>query len=124
MKDSSEIRSRLLLTNPDAATIEAFDRAIESGSIMKDDACPVLDVNGNPLVVDNIYLYKRHGTSAKIKIRRWAFGSGNMLDRYYRVFYTDEQLEDSFLVVDVRYPNSISGGAVYTSKLVPLSLPA
>lgn len=124
MENSNEIRLRLLLTNPDAATIEAFDRAIESGSIMKDDACPVLDVNGNPLVVDNIYLYKRHGTSAKIKIRRWAFGSGNMLDRYYRVFYTDEQLGDSFLVVDVRYPNGISGGAVYTSKLVPLSLPA
>ena len=121
MKDSSEIRLRLLLTNPDAATIEAFDRAIESGSIMKDDTCPVLDVNGNPLVVDNIYLYKRHETSVKIKIRRWAFGSGNMLDRYYRVFYTDNKLEDSFLVVDAQYPNGISGGAVYASELVPLT---
>ena len=121
MKDSSEIRLRLLLTNPDAATIEAFDRAIESGSIMKDDACPVLDVNGNPLVVSHIYLYKRYETSVKIKIRRWAFGSGNMLDRYYRVFYTDNKLEDSFLVVDAQYPNGISGGAVYASELVPLT---
>lgn len=121
MENSNEIRLRLLLTNPDAATIEAFDRAIESGSIMKDDDCPVLDANRNPLVVGNTYLYKKHGTSAKIKIRRWAFGSGNMLDRYYRVFYTDDQLEDSFLVVDSRYPYGIFGGAVYTSELVPLN---
>ena len=120
MENSNEIRLRLLLTNPDAATIEAFDREIESGSIMKDDTCSVLDVNGNPLVVDNIYLYKRHETSVKIKIRRWAFGSGNMLDKYYRIFYTDERLEDSFLIVDARYPNSIFEGAVYASELVPL----
>ena len=120
MKDSNEIRLRLLLTNPDAATVEAFDRAIKSGSIMKNDACPVLDVNGNPLVVDNIYLYKRHETFVKVKIRRWVFGFGNMLDRYYRIFYTDERLEDSFLIVDARYPNGISGGAVYASKLVLL----
>ena len=122
MENSNEIRLRLLLTNPDAAIVEAFDRAIESGSIMKDDTCPVLDVNKNPLVVDNIYLYKRHKTSVKIKIRRWAFGSGNMLDRYYRIFYTDERLEDSFLVVDARYPDGIPGCAVYASKLVPLTL--
>jgi hypothetical protein len=49
-----------------------------------------------------------------------AFGSGNMLDRYYRVFYTDDLLEDSFFVVDARYPNGIFGGAVYPSKLVPV----
>lgn len=122
MENSNEIRLRLLLTNPDAATVEAFDRAIESKSIMKDDACPVLDANGNPLVIGDIYLYKKHGTSAKIKIRRWAFNSGNMLDRYYRIFYTDDQLEDSFLVVDSRYPYGILGGAVYASELVLLSV--
>ena len=44
------------------------------------------------------------------------------LDRYYRIFYTDERLEDSFLVVDARYPDGIPGGAVYASKLVPLTL--
>lgn len=82
----------------------------------------MLDVNGNPLVVGDIYFYKKYGTSVKIKIRRWAFDSGNMLDRYYRVFYTNERLEDSFLVVDAQYSNGISGGAVYPSKLVPLSI--
>jgi hypothetical protein len=118
VENFNELRSRLFLTNPDAATAEAFDRAIDSGSIMRDDTCPVLDANGNPLVVDGIYLFEKHRTSIKIKIRRWAFGSGNMLDRYYRVFYTDSQLNDSFLVVEARYPNGIFGGAVYPSKLV------
>lgn len=120
MENFNEIRSRLFLTNPDAATVEGFDRAIESGSILKDDVCPVLDANGDPLAVDSIYLYEKHRTSIKIKIRRWAFGSGNMMDRYYRVFYTDDQLDDSFLVVDARYPDGVFGGAVYQSKLVPV----
>jgi hypothetical protein len=86
----------LFLNNPDAATAEAFDRAIKSGSIMRDAVCPVLDGNGNPLVVGAIYRYQRSHTSSKIKIREWTFGSGNMLDRYYWVFYTDDQLNDSF----------------------------
>ena len=119
MKDVNEIRSRLFLTNPDAATVEAFDQAIESGSVIRGDACPVLDANGDILIVSGIYLYEKHRTSVKIKIRSWAFGSGNMLDRYYRVFFTDDKLEDSFLVVDARYPNGVTGGAVYPSKLMP-----
>jgi hypothetical protein len=120
MEDFNEIRARLFLTNPDAATAEAFDRAIELGSIMRDEVCPVLDANGNPLVVGAIYQHQRHYTSVKIKIRKWAFGSGNLLNRYYRVFYTDDQLEDSFLVIEAQYPNGIFGGAVYQSKLVPV----
>lgn len=105
MKDFNEIRSRLFLTSPDAATAEAFDREIESKSIMKDDACPVLDANGIPLVVGDKYFGGNYfpipagDRRIILKIRSWAFGSGNMLDRYYRVFYTDDQLEDSFLVV-------------------------
>jgi hypothetical protein len=120
MKNFNEIRARLFLTNPDAATTEAFDRAIESGSIMRDAVCPVLDANKNPLVTGAIYQYQRCHSSVKIKIRKWAFGSGNMLDRYYRVFYTDDQLNDSFLVIEAQYPNGIFGGAVYQSKLVPV----
>lgn len=120
MKNFNEMRVQLFLTNPDAETAEAFDRAIDSGSIMRDEVCPVLDANGNPLVVCAIYLYQRRHSSVKLKIRRWAFGSGNLLDRYYRVFYTDQQLEDRFLVVDAQYPNGVFGGAVYPSTLVPV----
>lgn len=120
MENFNEMRAQLFLKSPDAEMAEAFDRAINSGSIMRDEVCPVLDANGNPLAVGSIYLYQKHHTSVKIKIRRWAFGSGNLLDRYYRVFYTDQELEDSFLVINAQYPNGVFGGAVYPSKLMPV----
>jgi hypothetical protein len=63
MEDFNKIRSRLFFMNPDAATAEAFDRAIDSGSIMRDNVCPVLDANGNPLIVGAIYQYQRRHTS-------------------------------------------------------------
>lgn len=112
-----KIRQQLFLTNPDAATVEAFDHVFESG-LLKTDDCPVVDAAGQPLEVDKIYLYTKYSKPIKIKIRRWSFGAGNMLARYYRVFYTDENLEDSFLVVDASYPKGVFGGAVYKSNLV------
>ena len=120
MENFNEIRARFFLMNPDAATAEAFDKAIDSGSIMRDAVCPVLDANENSLVVGNIYLYEKFYNSVKIKIRESVFGSGNILNRYYRVFYTDDQLEDSFLVIEAQYPNGVFGGAVYPSKFVPI----
>jgi hypothetical protein len=36
-----------------------------------------------------------------------------------RIFYTDHNLEDTFLVVDAKYPNGVFGAAVYKSDLVP-----
>lgn len=125
MEEFNEIRAHLFFTNPDAATAEPFDRAIDSGSIMGDAVCRVLDANGNPLVVGAIYQWQRRHTSVKIKIHECVFGSGNLLDRYYKVFYykvfyVDDQLEDGFLVVKARYPNGVFGGAVYSSKLVPV----
>ena len=128
MKDSNEIRSRLLLINPDAATIEAFDRAIESESMMKDGTCPVLDANQNPLVVGDKYFGNNYfpiptdDRRIILKIRCWAFIYGNKLDRYYQVFYTDDLLKDCFLIINARYPNGIFKRAVYMSELVPLSV--
>lgn len=116
-----QLRQQLILTNPDTATVEAFDRVLDSGSIVKSDVCPVLDTEGNPLVIDGIYEYRKNSFGKliplKIKVRRWSFGFGNIRDRYYRVFYTDENLNDTFLVVDASYPNGIFGGAVYRSTL-------
>ncbi len=117
MATPEEIRQLLFLTNPDAATVEGFDRALESGFV-KTDTCPVLDASGQPLETDGIYLLVKYPEPVKIKIRRWSFGAGNMLDRYYRVFYTDANLQDSFLVVDASYPQGVFGGAVYKSSLV------
>jgi hypothetical protein len=71
MENFNEIRAHLFLINPDVATAEAFDRAIESGSIMRDANCPVLDTNGNPLVIGAIYQYQKYHASVKNKIREW-----------------------------------------------------
>lgn len=120
MTDSEKIRQQLFLTNPDATVVEAFDRVLDSGSILKGDVCPVLDVAGEPLVIDGIYHYEKYPAPVRVKIRRWEFGAGNMLDRYYRVFYTDSNLNDSFLVVDARYPKGVCGGAVYESTLAKI----
>lgn len=78
--------------------------------------CPVLDALGNPLIKDEKYQFN----DTALKIRRWEFGAGNMLDKYYRVFYTDNDLRDTFLVVEARYPNGVFGGAVYQSALVKI----
>ncbi len=96
--------------------VEAFDQVLATGSILATEACPVLDVKGNPLEKDGIYQYQ----DKQIKVRRWEFGAGNILDKYYRVFYTDNDLKDTFLVVEGRYPSGVFGGAVYHSTLSPI----
>ncbi len=106
-----QIRQALFLNNPASDVVEAFDRVL--GDVSPNE-CPVLDVSGKPLEVGKIYQYG----DKIIKVRRWEFGSGNMLDRYYRLYYTDSNLKDTFLVVEARYPNGVFNGAVYRSQLV------
>ena len=118
MYDAKNARLKLFLTNPEPDKVEGFDRAIESCSPFKTNTCPVVDIAGNPLIIDSIYLYTKHSASVRLKVRRWEFGAGNILDRYYRVFYTDANLQDSFLIVEAQYPKGICGGAVYQSQLV------
>lgn len=117
MATPEEIRQKLFLTNPDATTVESFDRALEEG-IFKVDTCSVLDVAGKPLVAKGIYAYNKPSEPVRIKICHWEYGAGNILDRFCRVYYTDNNLNDSFLVVDARYPKGVFGGAVYQSTLV------
>jgi|GEM_PF-6268592 hypothetical protein len=114
MEINSELLKRqLYFTNPEPDVAEAFDRVFSTGSISKTYVCPVLDAIGNPLEKDGIYKYR----DIHIKVRKWEFGGGNLLDRYYRVFYTDSVLKDSFLVVNAKYPSGVFGGAVYCSGL-------
>jgi hypothetical protein len=108
------IRQRLFLTNPEPEIAEACDRVLSTNSVLKTDVCPVLDANGSPLEKDGIYRYR----DKLLKVRRWEFGAGNLLDRYYRVFYTDSDLEDTFFVVNAKYPLGVFSGAVYYSILV------
>ena len=55
MKFFNGVRAKLFLTNPDAGRAEAFDCVIQSGSSAKNN-CPVLDVMGEPLTVNGIYI--------------------------------------------------------------------
>ena len=114
INEEAKIRQRLYLTNPDVGLVEAADNALSTGNILKSDNCPVLDSEGNPLEREQIYRYR----DVKIKVRDWTFGAGNMLERYYRVYYTDENLRDTFLVVPAKYPSGVFYGAVYQSELI------
>lgn len=128
----STLRQTALLLNPDPQIIEDIDNILRGARCVPDSyaggvegipigpQCPVLDMGGNPLLVDGIYYSEQLRTS--MKVRSWSFGAGNMLDRYYRVWYTDANLVDSFLVVDATYPKGIYGGAVYQSDLKRVSL--
>lgn len=118
MYDAENARLKLFLTNPELDRVEGFDRMLESCSPFKVDTCPVLDSAGNPLTINSIYIYTKHSVSVRLKVRRWEFGAGNILNRYYRLFYTDANLQDSFLIVKAQYPKGICGGAVYQSQLV------
>lgn len=111
MTNDENIRQRLFFS-ADAELAEAVDRVLDSNSFLETGKCPVLDIDGQPLVKGEIY-----ECHELIKVREWEFGSGNLLDRYYRVFYTDTELNDSFFVVDAKYPNGVFGRAVYQSKL-------
>jgi hypothetical protein len=111
--NSEQLRKDLYLTNLEPDVVEAFDQVFSTGSVFKTDVCPVLDAIGNPLEKDGIYKYQ----NIRIKVRKWEFGAGNLLDRYYRVFYTDSDLKDSFLVVNAKYPSGVFGGPVYCSGL-------
>jgi hypothetical protein len=110
------IRQKLFLTNPSAELVEAFDRTLETGVPLKTNECPVLDASGNPLIKGGLYQFG----DKTLKVRKWEFGAGNMLDKYYRVFYTDNNLRDTFLVVNARYPNGVFANPLYQSRLIKL----
>ena len=110
----SDIRERLIFFGAEPDVLEAADRSLETGSVLTTGICPVLDTEGNPLVVGQIYL---NSFGVKIKVRSWVFGCGNIIERYYRIFYTDEKLQDTFVVVKAEYPRNLFGGAVYRSSL-------
>ncbi len=113
-QNEKQIRQQLFLLNPEPGLVEGCDRALATGSFFVTSICPVLDANGKPLAKGGKYRYR----DKLIKVRGWEFGAGNVLDRYYRVFYTDSDLEDSNLVVDAKYPLGAFAGAVYYSILV------
>jgi hypothetical protein len=89
--------------------VEAIGTALTYGTIFKDaDVCPVVDQDGDPLVRDTIYLYNGHLGDLKgqrIRITRWQFGSGNLLDIWYWVWFLAPDLQEKRITIDVKYVN-------------------
>jgi len=74
----------------------------------------VKDIKGNPLVGGGIYMLR----GKKVKVLREQFGSGNFLDKYYRVFYLDSDFKEAFICVDAKYQRGFN--ATYPSAFEPI----
>ncbi len=72
-----------------------------------------LDANGQVLVAGGVYLLD----GKRVKVLREAFGAGNALDTYYRVFYLDQEFRERFIVADAR--GSVFGKRTYSTRLTP-----
>ena len=110
---NNDIIQSVMFFNLTPDQLEAIEQVLKQDTILKTGECPVLDVEGNPLVKDKIYQCRKR----RYKIRGWEFGTGNMLDRYYRLYYTNDKLEDSFMVIGATYKEFVFGGAIYQSDL-------
>lgn len=72
-----------------------------------------LDADGETLVAGGVYLLD----GKRVKVLREAFGAGNALDTYYRVFYLDQDFKERFIVAEAR--GSVFGKRSYRTRLVP-----
>ena len=113
-----DIRKNLFLLNPDAGLVESVDRVLDRGSVFSssNNDCPVKDTKGNGLMRDA--KYRLNGELVRIK--DWQFGSGNLLNRYYWVWYIDSNLSDQRVTIEARYPNGVFGGPEYSSEFIPV----
>ena len=109
-----EMRLSAILAGMDSAEYHGIDTALSAGTPFK--VCPVKDTAGQPLQQDNRYKFN----GKLIRVQRWEFGSGNLLDTYYRVFYLDCELRDRMTVIAASYKNGILNGAVYQSEFEPI----
>lgn len=114
--DDKQIRASFFLLNSDPTLAEAADFALDTGTLLRSpDVCPVKDTEGNYLMRDRKYLLN----GELVRIKDWKFGSGNLLDRYYWVWYIDSNLDDRRITIEARYPKGVFGGAEYPSEFVP-----
>lgn len=89
------------ITDPEI--IEALRQVGSTGSVLKDPSTlPVEDADGNPLIIDQVYIKPSGG---KFRVTGCRFGSGNIMDTWYWVFGIGEDLSDDRITVDARYRN-------------------
>ena len=110
--DMKEMGDVLSIMNTDSGTmLTATQECVDAKNLVN-----TVDVEGNLLVAEKEYLLR----DEKVKVLREKFGAGNFFDTYYRIFYLDSNLEESFEVVEVSYNNGPFGKRVYKSKFKPI----
>ena len=107
MTDSDKVRSimarsihQAIVGNLDEAGIEAINTALTTGDILHDaDTSPVVDATHTPLKRNEVYLYR----GKRIRVTDWKFGSGNLMDTYYWVYFIDSDLKDGRVTIDAKH---------------------
>ena len=95
----------------DAEQLEAINTVEVHGDIFKGEAFPVVDQDGDRLVKDKIYLWR----GERVRVTHCQFGSGNMMDCWYWVYFIDSNLNDDRITVEAEFPNGLFGAKVYTA---------
>jgi len=97
----------------DSDQLEAINTVQQTGSLIP--VCPVMDANGNPLNTETVYRFR----DELIKITEWKFGSGNMMDTYYWVwFIRSSDLSTGRVTVGAKYLGQ-GQGRIYQTPFVP-----
>jgi hypothetical protein len=80
--------------------------------------CPITDFEGNPLVIGLKY---QTPWGDIFRLTKYMFGSGNMLDTYYRVYgVSSKTLKDEFIfTINVKFVGGIHN-PTYPSQLNPI----
>jgi hypothetical protein len=106
--DLTEVRdTALMLALFGDMSKEQFDAVDDIATRLDTDGLPVLDIEGNPLTLEGKYK-TRFGVV--FKPTKCVYGSGNMLDTFYRVYgITQNDLKEMFIeCVNVKRVRGIS----------------
>ncbi len=92
--------------------------AIQDMTRSNPQACPVNDINGNPIILGE--LYTMEGSDDIFRMTKCVYGSGNMVNTYYRVYGLSQKLiKESYTVCVNGEFNSRTFESTYDSKLTP-----
>jgi hypothetical protein len=112
----------------DVEQLEGINSTLTNGVFKDPDTLITRDTNHEPLKVGGIYRFsEQERGSRKGKLARIIseeFGSGNIMDTYYRVYYIEQDtLETTFVVVDAKHQRDEQNNRfrLYISTLEPVN---
>jgi hypothetical protein len=94
--------------------LEAINTAIVHGELFKGEAFPVVDEDGDRLIKNQIYLYR----GQRVRLTDCVFGSGNILESWYWVYFINSSLEDDRITVEAKFPQGVFGPKTYTAPFI------